>query len=84
MKRAWVFAVALVLLASCAAPAMDAAIPAVETGVDPEAWATIPAGSFVLGQHEVEIDITYDYEMMVTDVTNAQYADFLNAATSFS
>jgi formylglycine-generating enzyme required for sulfatase activity len=68
------------LLAGCAVPAMDAAIPSIETGVDPEAWAAIPAGSFLLGQHDVEAEIAYDYEMMVTTVTNAQYADFLNAA----
>ncbi len=54
--------------------------PIIDTGVDPEAWALIPAGEFLFGQHEKEISIDYDYEMMVTDVTNAQYARYLNEA----
>jgi formylglycine-generating enzyme required for sulfatase activity len=81
MKRVGRFiAVIVVLLTGCAAPAMDAAVPVIETGADPEAWVAIPAGPFLLGQHEVETEIDCDYEMMVTDVTNAQYARFLNAA----
>lgn len=81
MKRAWLLVAALVWLTGCgAAPAMDAAVPVIDTGVDPDAWAVIPAGTFMLGQHEIETELAYDYEMMVTDVTNAQYADFLNAA----
>ena len=80
MRRAWLYVVALALLAGCKTSVMDAAIPVIETGVDPEVWVSIPAGTFLLGQHEIETEIVYDYEMMITDVTNAQYADFLNAA----
>ena len=52
--------------------------PVVETGIDPETWVIIPAGEFLMGLHEHETLVDYDYEIMVTDVTNAQYARYLN------
>lgn len=55
-------------------------IPYLDTGVDPDSWTTIPAGEFLSGLHEHEVDIPYDYDIMLTDVTNLQYADYLNAA----
>lgn len=55
-------------------------VPYIDTGIDPDAWVLIPAGSFLKGQHEHETMINYDYEIMITDVTNAQYARFLNEA----
>ena len=50
-----------------------------DTGVDPNAWAQIPAGEFLSGQHEA-VETTGAYEIMLTDVTTAQYAAFLNQA----
>ncbi len=55
----------------------------INTGINPDAWALVPAGEFFEGQfknlnHLKNID--YDYEIMVTDVTNAQYARYLNEA----
>lgn len=80
MKRLFlIFSLLIVLLASCATVDLNAAIPAFDTGVDPNAWAQIPAGEFYFGQHE-DIKTTDTYEIMITDVTAAQYADFLNAA----
>jgi formylglycine-generating enzyme required for sulfatase activity len=35
-----------------------------------------------MGLHFHETPVDYDYEIMVTDVTNAQYAEYLNAALS--
>jgi iron(II)-dependent oxidoreductase len=70
----------LLFLSACAAPVTTAALTKVETGVDPEAWVKVPAGEFVLGQHEKRGMIEQPYEIMVTDVTNAQYARYLNAA----
>lgn len=67
------------LLAACGNGA--SAEPQVfETGVDPEAWAVVPAGEFLKGQHEHPTLVDYDYEIMVTDVTNAQYARYLTEA----
>ena len=59
---------------------IDTSIPYIDTGVDTDTWVTIPQGPFLIGQHEIETDVNYDYQIMVTDVTNTQYADFLNAA----
>ncbi len=74
-------ALAAVLLASCSGQEA-AELLVVETGIDPDAWALVPAGEFLMGQHEHVTAVDYDYEIMVTNVTNAQFADFLNAALS--
>ena len=68
-----------VFLASCAPVDLNAPMPTFDTGIDPNSWAQIPAGEFYFGQHE-DIETTEAYEIMITDVTAAQYADFLNAA----
>lgn len=67
------------LLASCAPVDLNAPIPTFDTGIDPNTWVQIPAGEFYFGQHE-DIEVTDAYEIMITDVTTQQYADFLNAA----
>jgi formylglycine-generating enzyme required for sulfatase activity len=69
-----------VLLVSCAPVDLNAPVPTFETGVDSSAWVTIPAGTFYHGQQAELQKIDYDYEIMVTDVTVAQYVDFLNTA----
>ena len=76
-KTLTLLALAAFLLAACSPNLPQAADP-IDTGVDPEAWAAVPAGEFLYGMHEQEINIPYDYEMMVTDVTNEQYAAYLN------
>ncbi|MCK5455646.1 MAG: SUMF1/EgtB/PvdO family nonheme iron enzyme [Melioribacteraceae bacterium] len=55
-------------------------IKLVDTGIDSEAWVEIPAGEFLKGQHRHETMIDEAYEIMVTDVTNAQYVQYLNEA----
>jgi len=69
----------MTLLASCAPVDLNPPVPVYDTGVDPNAWVKIPAGEFYFGQHN-EVKSTDAYEIMVTDVTVAQYVDFLNAA----
>ena len=68
-----------VLLAACTTVNLDAPIPTFDTGIDPNAWAQIPAGEFSFGHHE-DIVSTDAYQIMLTDVTTAQYADYLNQA----
>jgi len=68
------------LLAACRPVDLNAPLPTYETGVDPQAWATVPAGAFLSGQHSDPVTLDYDYEIMVTDVTVAQYAAYLNQA----
>ncbi|NLE75422.1 MAG: formylglycine-generating enzyme family protein [Chloroflexi bacterium] len=82
MRRCLLSLLALsLLLAGCAAPAAPSGpTPYIETGVEPEAWAAIPAGPFVQGQHDRPAALDYDYQVMVTLVTNAQYASYLNQA----
>ena len=71
--------IVIFLLTSCKPVDLNAPMPAFEMGVNPDAWAKIPAGEFYFGQHN-DIQTTDDYEIMVTDVTTAQYAAFLNKA----
>lgn len=67
------------LLAACTPVDVNAPMPDYASGVNPDAWVQIPAGEFYFGQHKEEV-ATEAYEIMVTDVTTAQYADFLNRA----
>lgn len=74
---------AAILLSSCSAPVENTAVPeTVDTGIDPQSWVLVPAGEFLKGQHNHETVIEIAYEIMVTDVTNAQYAAYLNQALS--
>jgi hypothetical protein len=71
---------AIILLTACTSVDLEAPIPIYDPGVNPESWVVIPAGEYLAGQHNDSKLIDYDYEIMVTDVTAAQYIDFLNAA----
>ena len=81
MKRGIFIIVMLLagLLAACAAVDLNAPLPVYDTGVDVDAWAQVPAGEFFVGQHD-EVGYTDAYEIMITNVTTAQYAAYLNAA----
>ncbi len=80
MKRIFlILGLVAALLASCTPVDLNAPMPIFETGVNPDAWAKVPAGEFYFGQHE-HIESTAAYEIMLTNVTVSQYADFLNAA----
>ena len=56
--------------------------PFIETGIDSDTWAIVKSGEFPFGQHDHMTNIDYDFEIMITDVTNSQYANFLNKAIS--
>lgn len=80
MKRSFAaFILLAFLLAACAPVDLNAPLPAFSSSVDPQAWAQIPAGEFYFGQFN-DVMSTPAYEIMVTDVTVAQYAAFLNQA----
>ena len=80
MKRTYLPMILVsLLLVSCASVDLNAPLPDFKTGVDPESWVQIPAGEFYYGQFE-EVMTTGSYEIMVTDVTTARYAAFLNEA----
>ena len=85
MKRILIFLP--VLFALCAVGCATGTSPAayIDTGVESDlaedgAWVLIPAGDFLMGQHNDRTDIDYDYEIMVTPVTNDQYVSYLNDA----
>ncbi|MEE8357614.1 MAG: SUMF1/EgtB/PvdO family nonheme iron enzyme [Anaerolineales bacterium] len=84
MTRYLVFLL-LLLLAACG-PATDISRISppdyVDTGIDPESWVVVPAGEFPSGQNDHMIDIDYDYQIMITNVTNEQYARYLNGAVT--
>jgi len=69
-----------IFLAACTSVDLEAPVPTFDTSVDAESWVTIPAGEFLSGQHNEPVTISYDYEIMVTDVTVTQYVSFLNDA----
>ncbi len=68
------------LLSACASVNLDAPVPIYDTGVDSNAWVAVPAGEFLFSQYNDPIKIDHDYEIMVTDVTVAQYIAFVNQA----
>jgi len=70
----------LFILTACQPVDINTPPPVFDTGIDPNSWAKIPAGEFFSGQFNFERNIEYDYEMMVTNVTNQQFADYLNLA----
>jgi formylglycine-generating enzyme required for sulfatase activity len=77
---AWFLVLDLIFLTACTSVDLDAPIPTYDTSVDPETWAVIPAGEFLSGQHNDPVMIDYEYEIMVTDVTVAQYVAYLTDA----
>ncbi len=82
IKRITIIALlAAFLLTSCSTPVVSSINPDfIDTGIDPDSWVLVPAGEFLKGQHEHVTMIDYDYEIMVTTVTNQQYANYLNEA----
>ena len=84
MKRTTRLGIVLLLvglLTACGSYPVDQG-PAmvVDPGIDPDSWVLIPAGEFLEGQFDHEVMIDYDYQIMVTEVTNQQFADYLNEA----
>jgi len=81
MKRVTFLICGLIALLLVSCQTQIASTPSfIDPDIDPESWATIPAGEFFSGQHDHETVVDYDYEIMITDVTNEQYALFLNEA----
>ncbi len=80
MKRLLLpFLLLSISLTSCAPVDLNEPVPIFDTGVDPNAWTEIPAGQFYSGQFSA-LSSTGTFQIMITDVTVAQYADFLNQA----
>lgn len=81
MKRLiLIILISVLSLSACAKVDLNAPLPVFDTGIDMNAWVTIPAGPFLRGQHNENASIDYDYEIKITLVTVSQYAEYLNAA----
>jgi formylglycine-generating enzyme required for sulfatase activity len=81
MKRLIFASILLILAIAACSPSSNVGSitpPHIDTGVDSDTWATVPAGAFPYGMHDHPQDIDYDYEIMITDVTVDQYANYLN------
>ena len=77
--RSQLLPILLILILVGCTPATDAlpqATTPLDTGVDPDAWVLVPEGDFFVGLHAHETPLEYAYEIMVTDVTNEQFARF--------
>ena len=72
----------LALLTGCGSiPEMPEAVSLyTDAGIAPDSWVKVPAGSFFKGQFNHSTEINYDYEIMATEVTNTQYAQYLGEA----
>lgn len=68
------------LLAGCSSTPAASSSPGINASIAGADWNLVPAGDFQMGLHNHETPLDYDYEMMVTDVTNEQFAAFLNDA----
>ncbi|MDD2551342.1 MAG: formylglycine-generating enzyme family protein [Dysgonamonadaceae bacterium] len=80
-----ILALSLLLAVSLACnttPVLNRETTPIDTGINADEWALVPAGKFYYGLHSKDSVIDYDYEMMVTHVTNHQYVTFLKEALS--
>ena len=80
-QKTFLLIMIVLLLAGCVSSEVSLTPPPLlDPGIDPDLWALVPAGEFLMGLHEHETIVDYNYEIMVTDITNAQYAYYLNLA----
>lgn len=76
------FLCGILILTACQSADINAPAPKYDTGISPDSWVTIPAGEFLSGQFNRETMIDTDFDIMVTTVTNEQYAAYLNKAVT--
>ena len=72
----------LIVLSACHSVDFQAQPPVIDTGIDSKQWVEVPAGEFLQGQFNKVAVIDQAYEVMVTNVTNAQFAAYLNEAVT--
>ncbi len=75
-----IFAISTVFCLTGCVDNQPESMPEIDPDLDAADWTLIPAGEFFMGLHAHETDVDYDYEIMLTDVTNDQFAQFLNEA----
>ena len=75
-----VFMLSMALCLAGCANNLPESVPEIDTGIDPTTWTMVPIGEFLMGLHAHQTDVDYDYEIMLVDVTNEQFAHFMNTA----
>ena len=81
MKRIMIITLTLLfILTACQHVDFQTQPPIFDTGMANDDWVEVPAGEFLQGQFNKEVTLDHSYEIMVTPVTNAQYAEYLNEA----
>jgi formylglycine-generating enzyme required for sulfatase activity len=81
MKKLIFLLITITVFASCSNETIvNQETKYIDTGVNPDEWVKIPAGEFFYNMHAHVENIEKDYEIMITDVTNKQYAKFMNEA----
>lgn len=76
------FLCGILILTACQPADINAPAPNYDTGISSDSWVTVPAGEFLAGQFNKETLLDYDFDIMVTTVTNDHYAAYLNQAVS--
>jgi len=71
----------LLFITGCSDIPQTEQIEYTDTGINSNDWAFIPAGEYLKGQFDHEAILDYDYEIMITNVTNSQFVQFLNEAS---
>jgi len=72
LLQKYIIVLLIFALFSCKHEIPDENISVIETGINSATWVKIPAGKFYKGMHEHETFVEYNYEIMITDVTNQQ------------
>ncbi len=81
MKHAFLLSGLIIfLIASCAPVTLPKSTQPVDTGIQSNTWVKIPAGPFFKGYHNDPAKINQDFEIMLTLVTNKDFAVYLNEA----
>ncbi len=75
----WLLAATLLTACEVAPSAPPGLALVTQAQADPESWILIPAGPFPMGRDEAETMVDA-FEIMATEVTNAQFAVYLDAA----
>lgn len=83
MKKILIITITLLfILTACQQVDFQEVPPVFDTGVEKDSWVKIPEGEFLQGQFNKEVVLDHAFEIMVTPVTNTQYAEYLNEAIS--
>ncbi len=70
------------IIISCGKPANEIHPSKIDMSltVNPGEWVSVPSGEYLSGFNAHSVNIDYDFEIMKTEVTNFEFAQYLNEA----